>query len=215
MHRGDNRSEKPEFEVVRARAHLITKSRSHLPYSNHSLSPVYQTLLDNSNAQVDCRIKLIVLGANGIGKTALIYRIFNNSTLYTTHIPTAGVHVLSMNRGFTDVEILPGSEKCPLKLNISLWDYEYHKLHLDRAIDRLTESTDYFKDVHAVLLCYAIDDRPSFTILPQLIQQLYTMTSEDRVAIVLVGLRTDADRPYLTDAQTKMQRYQGWRVISV
>lgn len=211
MYTGLESPAKPDFIVVRARSHIITKPRSHLVYSNHVLSHLYQTLSDE-HGHPDCAINIAVVGNRGIGKTSLIYRIFNNSPPYNGYIPTTGIHKLYMYRGFTDPDILPGSTSRPLQMQLSLRDFGFHD-HTVSPIQALSKYSSYYDGIHAFLLCYAIDDRDSFLSVTGWIKHLYQMTEGRRVAIVLVGLRTDADRPYLTDAQKKMQRYQGWRVV--
>jgi GTPase SAR1 family protein len=213
MYRASDSTSKPELKVVSARSHLITKSRSHLAYSNHALSPLYQLRTDEEHNEFDCSIKIAVIGKQSIGKTSFIYRIFNNSTLYTTYIPTTGIHTLHMYRGFSDPCVLPESAVRPLSLHLSLVDYGFRD-NVNDPIQSLANEYKYFDGVLAIILCYAIDDRESFLVLTKWIRQIYQFTSERGVAIVLTGLRTDADRPYLTDAQKKLQRYQGWRTVS-
>lgn len=193
---------KPQFYIARARSHFISIASS-------------QYIVDRtpeSTQDSGCRLKIVAVGESGVGKTSMLYRMLNNSSLHTSYIPTMETNLMKTTRRFKRSEVL-GSTQSIVNVEVHLWDSGLFR-GPEALRNHSTIDPSYLQGADVVLLCYAIDNRESFTCLVSWIRALYELTEGWKVTMILVGLRSDIDRPYLTDSQKKSQRFPGWRRVT-
>lgn len=201
---------KPQFYIARARSHFISIASSQYiadttPASTHDSH-------NESRSNSGCRLKIVAVGESGVGKTSLLYRMLNNSSLHTSYIPTMETNLMKATRRFKGGEIL-GSTQSIVNVEVHLWDSGLFR-DSEALRNHSTIDPSYLQGADVVLLCYAIDNRESFNSLVSWIRALYELTEGWKVTMILVGLRSDIDRPYLTDSQKKSQRFPGWRRVT-
>ncbi|XP_015200871.1 ras-like protein family member 11B [Lepisosteus oculatus] len=119
-------------------------------------------------------IKIAVIGASGVGKTALVVRFLtrrfigdyerNSGTLYTREIQVDGEQVA------IQVQDTPGVQVCGLS---------------GEQVARSVRWAD------AVVLVYSVTDRQSFELVGQLHQQVRQVHPDSRVPVALVANKAD------------------------
>lgn len=203
---------KPQFYIARARSHLVSMAASS-QYHRDTAPTSLQDGHHQNRMSLGCQLKIVAIGEPGVGKTSLLYRMLNNSSLHTSYIPTMDTTCMKLNRRFKGGEVLAAVQSV-IDVEVQLWDSG-----LFRAPEDLRRHTaiapSYLQGADVALLCYAIDNRESFVNMLSWIRALYEVMDGKRITLILVGLRSDIDRPYLTDSQKKSQRFPGWRTVTL
>ena len=128
----------------------------------------------NENQKLEA--KIILVGSSGVGKTC-IATTYKEGKFTSGHIPTVGAAYFQKKFAFPD-----GST---LKLHI--WD--------TAGQDRFKSIAPlYYKDAHAALVVYAIDDEPSFTAVSAWIDQLDEHANVPKMVKFLIGNKSDVDK---------------------
>ncbi|EFW17752.1 hypothetical protein D8B26_004899 [Coccidioides posadasii str. Silveira] len=126
--------------------------------------------------------KIVVLGAQGVGKTSLVQRYVKNSFSPTTTASTVGA-------SFVTKRVLDSTSDTIVRLQI--WDTAGQERF--RSISRL-----YYRGANAGLLCYDITDENSFQEMTGWLGELKGNLGEDNPIIIhVVGTKSDivADDP--------------------
>ena len=128
----------------------------------------------NENKKLEA--KIILVGNTGVGKTC-IATTYKEGKFDSLHKPTIGAAYFQKNFAFPN-----GSS---LKLHI--WD--------TAGQDRFKSIAPlYYKDAHAALVVYAIDDESSFTAVDSWINQLEEHGNIPKMVKFLVGNKSDIDK---------------------
>ncbi|KAL4966577.1 Rab family GTPase [Aspergillus stella-maris] len=128
--------------------------------------------------------KIVVLGAQGVGKTSLVHR-YTQNTFTPTKQSTVGA-------SFVTKRVLDSTSDTLVRLQI--WDTAGQERF--RSISRL-----YYRGANACLLCYDITDERSFVEmmgwLEELRRNIDTGSEDGRIVIHVVGTKSDivADDP--------------------
>jgi small GTP-binding protein len=126
--------------------------------------------------------KIVVVGASGVGKTALVQQLIERS-FNPQMQSTVGVQFSSWSVSDGDVEV---------RLNI--WDTAGQERF--RSVSKA-----YFRGSAGALLVFALDDHVSFTDLDSWLNDLHQFASPNSV-ILLIGNKADlADGRQITEAQ--------------
>ncbi|WEW59182.1 hypothetical protein PRK78_004651 [Emydomyces testavorans] len=126
--------------------------------------------------------KIVVLGAQGVGKTSLVQRYVKNSFNPSTTVSTVGA-------SFVTKRVLDSTSDTIVRLQI--WDTAGQERF--RSISRL-----YYRGANAGLLCYDITDEDSFREMTGWLGELKQNLGEDNPIIIhVVGTKSDvvADDP--------------------
>ncbi|KAL4914405.1 P-loop containing nucleoside triphosphate hydrolase protein [Aspergillus aurantiobrunneus] len=129
--------------------------------------------------------KLVILGAQGVGKTSLVHRYVKNAFNPSTTASTVGA-------SFVTKRVLDSTSDTLVRLQI--WDTAGQERF--RSISRL-----YYRGANACLLCYDITDEASFTEmtgwLDELKANLNLPDEEGPLVVHVVGTKSDivADEP--------------------
>ncbi|KAL4977677.1 P-loop containing nucleoside triphosphate hydrolase protein [Aspergillus desertorum] len=127
--------------------------------------------------------KIVVLGAQGVGKTSLVQRYVKNAFNASGTTPTVGA-------SFVTKRVLDSASDTLVRLQI--WDTAGQERF--RSISRL-----YYRGANACLLCYDITDESSFNEMTGWLHELKrNLTSDDEpIVIHVVGTKSDivADDP--------------------
>ncbi|KAL4752009.1 hypothetical protein BDW72DRAFT_77693 [Aspergillus terricola var. indicus] len=127
--------------------------------------------------------KIVVLGAQGVGKTSLVQRYVKNSFNASATTSTVGA-------SFVTKRVLDSASDTLVRLQI--WDTAGQERF--RSISRL-----YYRGANACLLCYDITDESSFNEMTGWLHELKrNLTSDDEpIVIHVVGTKSDivADDP--------------------
>ncbi|KAL4773153.1 P-loop containing nucleoside triphosphate hydrolase protein [Aspergillus nidulans var. acristatus] len=127
--------------------------------------------------------KIVVLGAQGVGKTSLVQRYVKNSFNASATTSTVGA-------SFVTKRVLDSASDTLVRLQI--WDTAGQERF--RSISRL-----YYRGANACLLCYDITDETSFNEMTGWLHELKrNLTSDDEpIVIHVVGTKSDivADDP--------------------
>jgi small GTP-binding protein len=124
--------------------------------------------------------KIVVVGASGVGKTALVHRLTDGSFKPQVQ-STVGVE-------FKSWVVSDGDD--PIKLNI--WDTAGQERF--RSVSKA-----YFRNAVGALLVYAVDQEESFTELDSWLNDLHQFSTPNTV-ILLIGNKSD-----LVDARAVTQ----------
>jgi small GTP-binding protein len=126
--------------------------------------------------------KIVVVGASGVGKTALVQQLTDGS--FNSQVQsTVGVEFKSWLIGDADAHI---------KLNI--WDTAGQERF--RSVSKA-----YFRNAVGALLVYAVDDEDSFSQLDSWLNDLHQFATPNTV-VLLVGNKSDlADARQVTQSQ--------------
>ncbi|KAL1962458.1 hypothetical protein VTN77DRAFT_9659 [Rasamsonia byssochlamydoides] len=120
--------------------------------------------------------KIVVLGAQGVGKTSLVNRFVKNSFDPATTTSTVGA-------SFVTKRVLDSTSDTIVRLQI--WDTAGQERF--RSISRL-----YYRGANACLLCYDITDEASFREMTGWLQELKKNLGEDNpIVIHVVGTKSD------------------------
>ncbi|KAL3493320.1 P-loop containing nucleoside triphosphate hydrolase protein [Aspergillus germanicus] len=120
--------------------------------------------------------KIVVLGAQGVGKTSLVQRYVKNAFNESTTTSTVGA-------SFVTKRVLDSTSDTLVRLQI--WDTAGQERF--RSISRL-----YYRGANACLLCYDITDEHSFQEMTGWLLELKKNLGEgDQIVIHVVGTKSD------------------------
>ena len=119
----------------------------------------------------DYSAKLLLIGNSGVGKTCILQR-FQRDEFRASQIPT-----IAIDFSTKAVEVRGR------RLKMQIWDTAGQEKYN-------TLTTTFFKSTHAILLCFAIDDRASFDALNNWMAQV-AANAPKNVLLVLVGNKAD------------------------
>ncbi|CAK41963.1 uncharacterized protein An14g02260 [Aspergillus niger] len=120
--------------------------------------------------------KIVVLGAQGVGKTSLVDRYVKNDFNPSATASTVGA-------SFVTKRVLDSSSDTIVRLQI--WDTAGQERF--RSISRL-----YYRGANACLLCYDITDEQSFQEMTGWLAELKkNIVEDDPIVIHVVGTKTD------------------------
>lgn len=119
--------------------------------------------------------KIVVLGAQGVGKTALLNRYINNS-FQNEQRPTIGANFLIKRMLSTDTNP-------PTAFKLQIWDTAGQERF--RSISKL-----YYRGANAALLCYDITDEQSFLEMGTWMEELRKNIGKECL-IHVVGTKAD------------------------
>ncbi|KAL2818640.1 putative ras-like GTP-binding protein [Aspergillus granulosus] len=120
--------------------------------------------------------KIVVLGAQGVGKTSLVQRYVKNAFNESTTASTVGA-------SFVTKRVLDSTSDTIVRLQI--WDTAGQERF--RSISRL-----YYRGANACLLCYDITDEQSFQEMTGWLLELKKNLGEgDQIVIHVVGTKSD------------------------
>jgi small GTP-binding protein len=142
--------------------------------------PVRHDISDNTDLFL---AKIVVLGAQGVGKTSLLNRFIHND-FKQVYSSTIGANFL------TKKLVIPDYPHITIRLQI--WDTAGQERF--RSISKL-----YYRGAHAALLCYDITDASSFDQMGAWLQELrqhnvnspHPSADEDESVIHVVGTKAD------------------------
>ncbi|OBT43740.1 hypothetical protein VE00_05603 [Pseudogymnoascus sp. WSF 3629] len=117
--------------------------------------------------------KIVVLGAQGVGKTSLVHR-YIHSTFLPPHPSTIGASFLTKRIHDTDSNTL---------VRLQLWDTAGQERF--RSISRL-----YYRGANACIICYSITDAASFEEMGRWLAELRRELGEG-VVLHVVGTKAD------------------------
>lgn len=149
--------------------------------------------MNNGNANTDParRIKLLLLGDSGVGKSSLIVR-WTHDTFSPSLVSTVGVNFKNKKVTFRG--------EC---LQVQVWDTagqeQFHKI-----------TTSYYKGAQGIMLVYDVSDANSLANVEYWIKNIKTHAS-DSVQVVLVGNKIDLRN---TDSEKKCADTQRGKDIS-
>lgn len=116
------------------------------------------------------KLKVILIGCSGVGKTCLITR-FNNDQFDSNNLPTIGAGITSLIISIDGVDY-----------NLQIWD--------TAGQDSLREiTTHYFRDSLAAMIVFDISQRQTFNEVPSWIELLQSKTRD--VPFMIVGNKVD------------------------
>ncbi len=118
----------------------------------------------------------MIVGSDAVGKTC-IATTYKEGKFPSSPKPTVGAAYFQKNFAFPDESIL--------KLHI--WDTAGQEKF--RSLAPL-----YYKDAHAALVVYAIDDEPSFVAVDSWIDQLDQHGNMPKMVKFLIGNKSDMER---------------------
>ncbi|KAI9760152.1 MAG: palmitoyltransferase [Chaenotheca gracillima] len=118
--------------------------------------------------------KIVVLGAQGVGKTSLVQRYVKNSF-------APGAHASTVGASFLTKRVLDDDTDSTVRLQI--WDTAGQERF--RSISKL-----YYRGTQAALLCYDITDEHSFEEMGRWLVELRANLGED-VILHVVGTKSD------------------------
>ncbi|KAJ5296351.1 uncharacterized protein N7443_007244 [Penicillium atrosanguineum] len=121
--------------------------------------------------------KIVVLGAQGVGKTSLVHRYVRNAFTPSTTTSTVGA-------SFVTKRVLDTTSDTTVRLQI--WDTAGQERF--RSISRL-----YYRGAHACLLCYDITDENSFAEMAGWLRELRQNVNDgdEPLVIHVVGTKSD------------------------
>ncbi|KAL5341019.1 P-loop containing nucleoside triphosphate hydrolase protein [Aspergillus crustosus] len=120
--------------------------------------------------------KIVVLGAQGVGKTSLVHRYVKNAFNASTTASTVGA-------SFVTKRVLDSTSDTLVRLQI--WDTAGQERF--RSISRL-----YYRGANACLLCYDITDENSFQEMTGwLVELKKNLAADDPIVIHVVGTKSD------------------------
>ena len=131
---------------------------------------------DSVKSKTKLEAKIVLIGSSGVGKTCIAER-YKEKKFTEEHKITVGAAYFNKNFGFPD-----GST---LKLHI--WDTGGQEKF--KSVAPL-----YYKDAHAALIVYAIDDETSFTAVDSWIQHLDDHGNMPKIVKFVVGNKSDVDK---------------------
>ncbi|OJJ50698.1 hypothetical protein ASPZODRAFT_56931 [Penicilliopsis zonata CBS 506.65] len=120
--------------------------------------------------------KIVILGAQGVGKTSLVQRYVNNAFVPAATASTVGA-------SFVTKRVLDTTSDTVVRLQI--WDTAGQERF--RSISRL-----YYRGANACLLCYDITDESTFTEMTGWLLELKkNLVEDDPIVIHVVGTKSD------------------------
>ncbi|KAF2860284.1 P-loop containing nucleoside triphosphate hydrolase protein [Piedraia hortae CBS 480.64] len=119
--------------------------------------------------------KLVVLGAQGVGKTSLVHRYLTNSFLPEDKAQT------TLGASFVTTRVLDAESGVTVRLQI--WDTAGQERF--RSISRL-----YYRGAHAAILCYDVTKQKTFEEMGVCLQELREACDHNLIVHV-VGTKTD------------------------
>ena len=127
--------------------------------------------------------KIVVVGSSGVGKTAMVQRLIDQTFLEETQ-STVGVEFKSYNITLDNETI---------RLNI--WDTAGQERF--RSVSKA-----YFRNAVGAILVYSINDNDSFNDLEAWINDLHQLAAQN-AAILLVGNKSDLDDRRVTESEAQ------------
>ena len=118
----------------------------------------------------------MLVGSSGVGKTCIATR-YKEGKFTTDHKITVGAAYFQKNYGFPD----------GTSLKLHIWDTGGSEKF--KSVAPL-----YYKDAHAALVVYAIDDESSFTAVDYWIQQLDEHGNMPKIVKFVVGNKSDVEK---------------------
>ncbi|OXV07832.1 hypothetical protein Egran_04404, partial [Elaphomyces granulatus] len=132
--------------------------------------------------------KIVVLGAQGVGKTSLVNRYVKNAFEPATTTSTVGA-------SFVTKRVLDSASDTLVRLQI--WDTAGQERF--RSISRL-----YYRGAHACLLCYDITDEQSFRDMTGWLLELKKNRADDEEPLVIHVVGTKSDIVALDPARRRV-----------
>ena len=133
--------------------------------------------------------KIVLIGNSGVWKSCIATR-YKEGKFTNDHKITVGAAYFQKNFGFPD-----GTQ---LKLHI--WDTGGSEKF--KSVAPL-----YYKDAHAALIVYAIDDESSFNAVDNWIQQLEDHGNIPKIVKFVVGNKSDVDKDHRKVLQKEGRKY--------
>jgi small GTP-binding protein len=122
--------------------------------------------------------KIVVLGAQGVGKTSLVSRFINPHLPLSSTAPPSTVGASFVTKRVTDPDTA-------ITVRLQIWDTAGQERF--RSISRL-----YYRGAHAGLLCYDITDEKSWEEMKGWLRELKAQCGEgEEVIIHVVGTKSD------------------------
>ena len=121
----------------------------------------------------DYVVRILVLGDTGVGKSSLMVRFSDDKFEQGGLVTTAGVD-------FRTRYITCEGRRVKLQLWDTAGQQRFHKI-----------TQAYYKDAHAILAVYAVDDKHSFRNISYWLEQITQHADRNRVAIAMVGNKID------------------------
>lgn len=122
--------------------------------------------------------KIVVLGAQGVGKTSLVSRFINPHLPLSSTAPPSTIGASFVTKRVTDPDTAT-------TVRLQIWDTAGQERF--RSISRL-----YYRGAHAGLLCYDITDEKSWEEMKGWLRELRTQCSDgEEVIIHVVGTKSD------------------------
>ena len=131
---------------------------------------------DSTKSSSKLEAKIVLIGNSGVGKTCIATR-YKEGKFTSDHKITVGAAYFQKNYGFPD-----GTQ---IKLHI--WDTGGSEKF--KSVAPL-----YYKDAHAALIVYAIDDESSFTAVDNWITQLDDHGNLTKIVKFVVGNKSDVEK---------------------
>eukprot|EP01084_Bolivina_argentea_P258889 436632_1 len=140
-----------------------------------------KTVLTHYQVKVDHKIKIILIGDPGVGKTCLVIKYVHKE--YGNRNSTIGIDQYDKR-----IKLKNKTEKLTVQLNI--WDTAGQ----ERYQTGLSKS--YYHDADAIILCYAVDSKESFRRANTEWSRHIEENAKDDVIISLAGCKSDRSNYY-------------------
>lgn len=141
-------------------------------------------IIDNSKVKENIQIKSIILGNSSVGKTSILFRLFNNRFLKNDEILN--------NYEFNNLNIQINESK----IELSFVDIP-SKNTFDGLMGKSSTSCEFF------ILVYSIDDEDSFNNLNYWMKEIKKLYKEKNPIILLLGNKLDMEK------ERKISKNQG------
>ena len=141
--------------------------------SSHRNSNVSTKSTDSKNSKTFYKLKLILIGDSGVGKTSLLGRYMDEAFIPNKPCTLSAdfkIKSITIDQ-FTSAEI-------------TIWDTCGQEKY--RSMTK-----QYFKDAHGIILMFDVCDKRSFADLNIWLEEIKKNTSKDDVSIVLCGNKID------------------------
>jgi small GTP-binding protein len=132
------------------------------------------------------KLKVIMIGDCGVGKSAMIERYINNS-FDRRYKSTIGVDYVQKEYKLVD----PKTNK-PINCILSVWDTAGQEKF--RAIRGA-----YYKNIDAIVLCFDISDSDTFNNINYWIEEIKLYTDDTDIKLIICGNKCDLYNKYVFD----------------
>ena len=130
---------------------------------------------ESNEVKVYYKLKLILLGNSGVGKTTLLSRYMDEE-----FIPNLPCTI------YADFKIKSYKIDSSTTVELVIWDTCGQEKY--KAL-----TNQYFKDAHGVVLMYDVNNKRSFTDLNMWLEEIKKNIIKENVSIILVGNKVDLD----------------------